>query len=102
MKQKRWHELRNREEIRLFIIEHPIRLYFEGRLFVDLIEEAKTDTECVLESFKEIFLYIVAMVWIFIRVLFYPAYKAWTIYRVREKMKKEKARDRSQEVTESA
>ena len=88
MKQERWHELRNREEIRLFIIEHPIRLYFEGRLFVDLLKEAKEETECVLESFKEIFLYIVAMALIIILVLVYPVYKAWTIYRVREKVKK--------------
>lgn len=93
MKQKRWHELRNGEEIQSFIIEHPIRLYFEGRVFVNLLKEAKEETKCVLETIKEIFLYIIAMLWIFIRVLFYPIYKVWTIYRVRETVKKSKEDD---------
>lgn len=93
MKQKRFRDLRDRNEIREYIIQHPIRLYFEARFLVELWEEAKDETECVLDSIKEVFLYIVAMAWIFMRVLFYPAYKVWTIYRIREKVKKSNAHD---------
>jgi hypothetical protein len=92
MSKKRLYDLTSRDEIREFIIKHPIRLYFEGKLLIDLWEEAKEESGCVIDSIKDIGMYIVAMVWIFMRILFYPVYKAWTVYSLREKMKKSRVK----------